>query len=199
MRKASSFLSSVVFSFRKFVLPIVVLGSLGFISTLSAQEPDATTTEAQPTTTNTTQEQSNEHEPTFIIFTRTSAHSDAVSSNATFGCSVGYPTVTANFTTNIATWSATISCSVSVGLYGTTVLFYYPSGGNVAYGNQINTTSTTATSSGSSYLSNGNYEVNFNIIITPPSGYTTTASGNCAAYGSNKYKCTVPSGEFTMQ
>ncbi len=138
----------------------------------------------------------------FLTFTRNSTggnSTDTAHPNATFGCSVGYPQVTTNFQTNEVQWIASISCSISLGLYGTTVLYVWPSGPNDAYGNQINATSSAASSSGTDYdVANGSYGLNFNIILTPPAGYTTSVSGGCAYINSTQIKCTTTT-PFTMQ
>jgi hypothetical protein len=132
----------------------------------------------------------------YITFTKKST--DAAHPNATFGCSLGYPQVTTNFQTKEVQWSGGISCSISLGLYGTTVLYYWPGGPNYAYGNQINTTASSAVSSGVIYgLSNGSYGLNFNVDITPPAGWTTTVGGGCSYINATQILCTTTT-PFTM-
>jgi hypothetical protein len=194
MRRDVSFASMSTAT--KVILSCVVLSLINPAPAAFAQSQSSKTTtalqnaptpEAQPASSGT-----------FITFTKKG--SGGITPDATFGCSVGTPSVTDTFSSRTATWTASISCSIAVGLYGTTVLFHYPSGPNVAYGNQINTTSTAATSSGSySGLSTGSYEVNFNIDITPPAGYTTNASGYCSyVNGGPEVFCSVPSGSFSQ-
>lgn len=122
------------------------------------------------------------------------------SPQATFGCSLPSPTVNVAFATHTASWTGNISCSISVGLYGTTVLFNVPGNVIYAYGNQINTNASSASSSGTrGGLPGGNYAVNFNIDITPPAGYTTTAGGNCSYInGGPAIHCSVGSGTFNV-
>jgi hypothetical protein len=111
---------------------------------------------------------------------------------------ISYPTVNLTFSNGYATWTGSISCTTAVHLYGTTKLFYYPNGAVLASGTQINETSTAASSSGSYYVSPGNYEINFNVDITIPAGYTTTPGNGCYYINNNTaIHCTVGSGEFT--
>lgn len=167
----------------------------GTAAVLHAQ--DTTSTTAHPGYVVPSQKASKTKPSLFITFVPKSG--SGLSPQITYGCNIPPPSVTANFTNDSATWIGSISCNVSVGLYGTTVLFDYPSGPNVAYGNQINTTSENASSSGSySGLSSGNYEVNFNIDITPPAGYTTTPGSDCHYISGTELACTVGSGEFNI-
>ena len=161
------------------------------------------TTRAQDTTTTTAGQNANlgQAEPgnpgVFLTFTH--AHGIGPQPNATFGCSVSAPYVTTS-NTGQTTWTATISCSTGVGLYGTTVLFNNNTQQIIAYGNQINTNSTSATSAGAYSGLHGTFQVNFNVDITPPPGYTTSAGGNCSYInGGPSVHCSVGSGAFTLR
>lgn len=142
--------------------------------------------------------QADEHPPLVITFVP--INKSGLTPQVTFGCSIPYPTATLTFATRFATWTGSISCTTAVGLYGTTAFFNYNTGVVLGWGNQFNVNSTSASSSGSySGVPSGTYEVNFNVDITPPSGYTTTPGAGCSYInGGPAVHCTVGSGTFTQ-
>jgi hypothetical protein len=186
-------------NFSKALLSIAALIAFAVIPTglAEGQANGPTNTTAQPTVN--TDSRQDERPPVFITFTPIQKGISPTPA-ATYGCSLPYPTGSDTFSTGTATWSANIACTISVGLYGTTVLFNTANNGIIAYGNQINTTAVSASSSGShSGLAPGTYQVNFNIDITPPAGYTTTVGSGCSyVNGGPEVLCTVSSGPFTQ-
>jgi hypothetical protein len=189
MRKVSSFCTSMISMFSLFLL-------FGAVAAQAQENPTTSTTATQNVAP---QAASEEKPPLFITFVPIN-RGIGPSPQATFGCSIPYPTATETFSSRTATWSGSVSCSISVGLYGTTKFFNYNTNVVLASGSQINTTATSATSSGSYVgVPSGTYEVNFNIQITPPAGYTTTPGAGCAYVGSGPaILCTVGSGTFTQ-
>jgi hypothetical protein len=185
---------------RKLSFLLSALLLTGFISTVSASAQDeSTSSTAQPKATIVENEaRDDQHQPLFIVFTP--ENKKDISPDATFGCSIPYPTVTATFLTHTFSWSGGISCNIPVGLYGTTKLYQISSGFVYASGSQINTTAYSASSSGSDTgVPGGTYAVNFNVDITPPSGYTTTPGNGCSYIsGGPRVHCTVGSGAVTM-
>ena len=175
----------------------VALGVFAAIPAVSAKAQATTSTTTVQAVNN--QSTTDDAPPTIITFTP--IHKGVgPTPQATFGCSVPPPSVTDTFSTRTATWSGSISCSVAVGLYGTTILFNNNTQAVLVGGSQINTTAASASSSGSySGLPSGTYQVNFNIDITPPAGYTTSVGGACSYIGSGpRVHCTVGSGAFTQ-
>lgn len=193
MRRVSSYLScsAKVSSF------VAVLGFI-FLSSTFVWAQGTTTTTAQLTLSNP-QVEADSRPPLFITFIPIH-RGIGPSPDVNFGCSIPYPSVTDTFSSRTATWSGGISCNATVGLYGTTVLFNFNTNQTLAYGSQFNTTSSSANSYGSySGLATGTYEVNFNVDITPPPGYTTNAGGGCSYIsGGPRVHCTVGSGSFSQ-
>jgi hypothetical protein len=83
-------------------------------------------------------------------------------------------------------------------MQGTTVLYTWYDNWVVAYGSQYNAYTTSASSSGNTYVSGGTYGINHNVLITVPPGSTTTVSGGCAWVSSNQIKCTATTGPINM-
>ena len=160
-----------------------------------AQEPTTTTALQTPTVI----QPSVQSEPFFVTFTPIK-RGIGPTPEATFGCSIGPVSVTTMYSPSSISFNDGISCSTAVGLYGTTVLFVYNTNQIDAYGTQINTTSTSAASSGAYYgpVRGTTYAVNFNVDITPPAGYTTNPSGACSYIsGGPRVHCTVGSGPIS--
>ena len=186
-------------------LVLLVLSAAFSVKAAQAQQDDLTTTQARPSVTSPDQPTTNKKNNLFITFIKThpsgapAATSSASPDATSLGCNVGYPQVGQTYEPPSANWTASVSCSADTGLYGTTVL-YTPSNNQVITdGSQINTFGTEATSSGSYSLQHGlSYDVNFNITITPPAGYTTTAGTNCKLSNNNtSVTCTVTTGPFS--
>ncbi len=171
---------------------------MGASSTARAQSDSPKSTTALQSVNNQ-QPEANQSTGIFLTFTPVKK-GIGPSPEASFGCSIPYPTATETFASRTATWSGSISCSTAVGLYGTTKFFNYNTNFVYASGTQINTTATSASSSGSySGVPSGTYEVNFNITITPPAGYTTTPGSGCSyVNGGPQVNCTVGSGTFNQ-
>ena len=186
-----------LFSLRKTTLPLaaVALSLVLVTKPAQAQQDDPTkSTTAGQNVEHPDQSADNVKPPLFLTFTKIRpAGAVGPSPDATFYCSIGAPSVTTNATYHTVNWVASASCSTSVGLYGTTVLYQTGNLAIAGYGTQINTTSTQASSSGGyTGLLVGDYAVNFNIDITPPPGYTTTVSGGCSFInGGPNVQCTV--------
>ena len=193
-----SFTSSLLRS-RSFLsaLAVTVLVSGAVPKAHSQSDSPKSTTALQ--TTNNQQTQVDEHPGIFLTFTPIKK-SIGPTPDATFGCSIPAPSATETFSSRTATWSGGITCSVAVGLYGTTKFFNYNTNVVLASGTQINTTATSANSTGSySGVPTGTYEVNFNVTITPPAGYTTTPSGGCSyVNGGPQVFCSIGSGTFSQ-
>ena len=187
------------FSLRSALCALALLASYTFAPLSAARAQETTTTTARPNN-NSVQNEEIQRPALFITFIPKNPK-PGITADANFGCSIPYPTVYTTISSRTASWSGGISCNATVGLYGTTVLFNYDTNVISAYGSQINTTSSSASSSGSrAGLSSGNYEVNFNVDITPPAGYTTTAGAGCYYInGGPRVHCTVGSGEFSLQ
>ena len=192
-------LKSSILRSRSFLsaLAVTVLVSGAVPKAYSQSDSPKSTTALQ--TSNNQQTQVNENPGIYLTFTPIKK-SIGPTPDATFGCSIPAPSATETFSSRTATWSGGISCSISVGLYGTTKFFNYNTNQVLASGSQINTTASSANSSGSySGVPSGTYEVNFNVTITPPAGYTTTPSGGCAyVNGGPQVTCSIGSGTFTQ-
>ena len=193
---------SIKFSF---VRKPFALAALATTMALMGSAPKASAQSDSPKSTtalqsvNNQQPQAEQSSGIFLTFTPVKK-GVGPSPEATFGCNIPAPTATETFSSRTATWSGSISCSTAVGLYGTTKFFNYNTNVVLASGSQINTTASSASSSGSySGVPSGTYEVNFNITITPPAGYTTTPGSGCAYNnGGPSVTCTVGSGTFTQ-
>lgn len=179
----------------------VKLGCVSFLfgTAVSAWTQEPTTTTAQATVINPQTDTSSSAAPVLVTFTPIKK-GIGPTPDATFGCSIPVPSVTVTYSNNSASWSGGISCSTIVGLYGTTVFFVYNTSQIDGYGNQINTNAYSANSSGTYYgLSRGTtYQVNFNVDITPPAGYTTNPGTGCSYIsGGPRVHCTVGSGPIS--
>jgi hypothetical protein len=184
----------------KAILSIAALTAFAMLPTeaAQAQEPTPTSTTAQPIVNNN-QVQIVERPSVFITFVPIN-RGISPSPDASFGCSIPFPTATETFATRQATWSGSISCSIAVGLVGTTAFFNFNTNQVLAFGSQINTTAPSASSSGSfTGVPTGTYEVNFNVDITPPPGFTTIPGSGCSFInGGPAVHCTVGSGTFNQ-
>jgi hypothetical protein len=120
--------------------------------------------------------------------------------HTTFGCSVTAPEVTDTFSNGEFTWSAAVSCSITLEMQGTTVLYQWGSSSAYAFGSSYNDTSSYNTSSGSDYgIYNGTWGVNNNVLLFVPAGYTTTIGSGCYYATTTEIHCTVTTGPITAQ
>jgi hypothetical protein len=127
------------------------------------------------------------------------AHNGKVAPNTVFGCTVGYPLVTTTYATATISWSAGISCTISLHMVGTTA--FYPWGSNTTWvwGTQYNNIASSNTSTGQASASTGLWGVNHNVDIYIPAGYTTSVAGGCAFVNSSQIHCTVTTGPVDAQ
>jgi len=172
--------------------PAGVAAALGLAASLacagagSAQAAGNGTTPAAPAGTNAT-----------ITFHRTGSGASPMS---TFTCSVTYPYVTDTYATGEISWSAQVSCSISLHMQGTTALYQWGSGSAYAFGSGYNNTSSFNTSSGDIFgIHTGLWGVNNNVDIFPPAGYTTTLGVGCYYVNGSPsdIHCTATTGPIT--
>lgn len=162
------------------------LGLVAAAGTGSAQAAESRTASAAPAGTSTT-----------ITFHKTGS---GVSPMTSFTCSVTYPYVTDTYSTGEISWSAQVSCSISLHMQGTTVLYQWGSNSAYAFGSSYNDISSFNSSSGAVYgIHTGLWGVNNNVEIYPPSGYTTTLGAGCYYVNGSPsdIHCTATTGPIT--
>jgi hypothetical protein len=134
---------------------------------------------------------------TTLTFTKAGS---GVSPMTAFTCSVTYPYVTDTYSTGEIAWSAQVSCSISLHMQGTTVLYQWGSSSAYAFGSSYNNISSFNSSSGSIYgIHSGLWGVNNNVDIFPPAGYTTTLGAGCYYVNGSPsdIHCTATTGPIT--
>lgn len=123
-----------------------------------------------------------------------------VSAMTSFACTVTYPYVTDTYSNGEISWSAQVSCTVPLHMQGTTALFQWGSSNAWAFGSGYNNTSANNASSGAVYgIHTGQWGVNNNVDLFPPSGYTTTLGAGCYYVNGSPsdIHCTATTGPVT--
>lgn len=134
---------------------------------------------------------------TTITFHKTGS---GMSPATTFACSVTYPYVTDTYSNGEISWTAQVSCSISLHMQGTTAFYQWGSSSAYAFGTSYNDTSSLNTSSGAVYgIHSGQWGVNNNVDLFPPAGYTTTLGAGCYYVNGSPsdIHCTATSGPVT--
>jgi hypothetical protein len=131
------------------------------------------------------------------------AHPGVVTPNTAYACTVSYPYVNDNFSNGEISWTATVSCNITLRMQGTTVLFQWGSSNAYAFGTSYDHTASSSTSTGAVYgIFSGTWAVNDNVLLFSPAGYTSTPGAGCAYYNppaNTQIKCTETTGPFTAQ